>query len=123
MRGRIHFLGYRHDVSRLMRTIDIVVQPSRIEAGPIVPLEAMATEVPVIATSVGAIPEEVLNDINGILVPAEDPVSMAKAIETLINNPENRKCLGKSARKLVKNNFDLSKRSIELSKIYTSLIR
>jgi glycosyltransferase involved in cell wall biosynthesis len=122
LKGRLYFTGFRHDISRLMRSVDIIVQPSRIEAGPIVPLEAMATEVPVIATAVGAIPEEVITDINVILVSAEDPEGMADAIISLANDPEKRQSLGRSGRKLVMESFDLKQKSNDLWTIYDELI-
>jgi glycosyltransferase involved in cell wall biosynthesis len=123
LEGRVQFLNYRKDVPRLMQTVDIVVQPSRIEAGPIVPLESMATEVPVVATNVGAISEEVFDGINGILVPGEDPVSMAEVIIALINNREERKRLGEAGRRIVLKDFNLTQRATELGLIYESLLK
>ncbi|MCX7000967.1 MAG: glycosyltransferase [Candidatus Sumerlaeota bacterium] len=53
----------------------------------IVILEAMHHDIPVIATAVGGVPEIVINDMTGILVPPESPQSLAEAIISLLGNP------------------------------------
>jgi len=87
---------------------DIFVLPSRCEGIPNVILEAMARGIPVIATDVGDISSLVIHLINGILVKSTSPISLAKALEYLINHYDVRKKLIKNGLKTVKR-YTLSK--------------
>ncbi|MFX0198879.1 MAG: glycosyltransferase family 4 protein, partial [Candidatus Hodarchaeota archaeon] len=69
LRDRIIFTGFRDDIPELLASFDIFVLPSRSEGFGRVNLEAMAMGKPVISTSVGGIPEVVLDGVTGILVP------------------------------------------------------
>jgi glycosyltransferase involved in cell wall biosynthesis len=76
----VRFLGHRDDVPELLRLCAVVVLPSRQEAFGRVLIEAMASEVPVVATSVGGIPEVCTDGVTGLLVPPEDPDALAVSI-------------------------------------------
>ena len=90
--------------------MDIVVVPSRLpDAAPNVAIEAMASGVPVIATSVGGIPELVADGEAGILVERGNPGRMAEAILQLANDRELRQRLGQGGRKRAGEVFDLRK--------------
>jgi glycosyltransferase involved in cell wall biosynthesis len=80
--GRARFLGSvpRDDVLRLFRAADASVLSSSWENLPHTVLEALAVGSPVIATSVGGVPEVVRDGENGLLVPAHDPQALARAI-------------------------------------------
>ena len=122
MTKNVHFLGARYDIPRLMQAVDVVIQASLIEAGPIVPLEAMSSGVPVVATNVGAIPEEIVDRVTGILVPQGDYAAMASAAIALLNDVTLRSKLGNAGREWVKRNFDLDTQSAKLDSIYTELL-
>jgi glycosyltransferase involved in cell wall biosynthesis len=83
-------------VLKLYESADIFVCPSREEAFGIVLLEAGAMGVPVVATSVGGIPEFVIDRSNGLLVPPDDVDSMAARILELIETPSLRATLAQS---------------------------
>ena len=119
---RVKFLGPRMDVPDLMRAVDLVVQPSLIEAGPQVPLEAMATGVPVVATNVGGSREEIIDGITGILVPPGDPVALAEAIIQLLRDSKRRQRMGEAGRMRVKTHFELSQQARKIASIYKALI-
>jgi glycosyltransferase involved in cell wall biosynthesis len=72
-------------------------------------MEAMAMALPVISTPITGIPEIVDNGINGILVPPNDEHTLAKAMLTLIKNPDMREQLGRNARKQIEIKFDIQK--------------
>jgi glycosyltransferase involved in cell wall biosynthesis len=74
------FTGRREDVAELMRLCAVVVLPSRSEAFGRVLVEAMASGVPVVATTVGGIPEVCVDGATGLLVPPDDPDALAVAI-------------------------------------------
>ena len=68
------------EIAALMRTSDLLVLPSRFENQPCAIIEAMTSGLPVVSTTVGAIPEMVGPD-DGILVPPQDPAALADALE------------------------------------------
>ena len=97
---KIIFHGFvpRERIINFYTEADIFVLPSLWEGFGIVLLEAMAFELPVVATKVGAIPELVKDGVNGLLVPPANSRALAEAIAALIQNPGLRKKLGKNGR-------------------------
>ena len=96
---QIHFWGHVDDKARLRRfyeQADIFVLPSRYEGFGIVLLEAMSFGLPIVATTAGAIPELVEDGVHGLLVPADDPHSLAQAIEKLLRSPDARMKYGQN---------------------------
>jgi glycosyltransferase involved in cell wall biosynthesis len=75
-------------------------------------LEAMATALPVVSTAVGALPEIVGHEVDGLLVPAGDERALAAAIERLFADRELRQLMGENARRTLQERFDLA-RSLE----------
>lgn len=84
----VTFTGDRSDVPDLMGALDLLVLSSHNEGLGRVLVEAMASGVPVLATSVGGVPEVVLDGETGCLVPPGRPGLMAGAIVDLLTNPE-----------------------------------
>jgi glycosyltransferase involved in cell wall biosynthesis len=84
---QVHFLGYRKDVPALLQQVTVVVVPSYHENLSYVVLEAMAAGVPLIATRVGGIPEVVSDGHTGVLVPPQNVVGLAEALERVLRNP------------------------------------
>jgi glycosyltransferase involved in cell wall biosynthesis len=72
LEGRVHFLGYRRDVISVLKDVEYFVLPSLEEGVPVAVLEAMACSLPVIATSVGGIPDVIEDEVTGLLVPAAE---------------------------------------------------
>jgi glycosyltransferase involved in cell wall biosynthesis len=99
---KVEFLGFRKNPYPVLRDATVFVLPSRYEGFPNGLAEAMALGVPCIATRCRTGPEELIADgENGLLVPVEDPETMARAIDRLLGDPELRERLGASARKSV----------------------
>lgn len=84
--GRVRWHGAVRDAATLFAAFDLFVLSSRTEGSPIVLLEAMAAGVPVIATSVGGVPETVSAD-EAVLVPTEHPPALAAAIRAAYRAP------------------------------------
>ncbi len=82
MAGQVAFLGAvpHHQMPEVYRRSDVVVIPSLVEAVSLSALEAMACGVPVIATSVGGLPEVVRDEFTGLLVPPQNAEAIASAI-------------------------------------------
>jgi glycosyltransferase involved in cell wall biosynthesis len=86
--------GPRFDVMRLLDATDLCLQPSRADAFPTSVLEAMAASVPVVATAVGGIPEIVVHDETGVLIPAPPTGELlADAVAALLADPKRRRDL------------------------------
>jgi glycosyltransferase involved in cell wall biosynthesis len=100
-RNRVQILGRqsRAEVAWRMRRAAVVVFPSRIEAFPLVLLEAMASGRPVVASRRGGIPEIVVDGINGLLADPEAPSTFARALLQLLTNPDAANGIGEAARK------------------------
>lgn len=84
--GRVHLLGVRTDVRRLMRAADVFVMSSRWEGLPVALLEAMEAGLPVVSTAVGDVPG-VLAGGDGRLVPPADPPAFARAVLAVLAGP------------------------------------
>lgn len=83
LKARVHPLGYRQDVQRLLPAFDAFALASRREALSIAVIEAFAARVPVVATQVGGVPEIVRNEDTGLLVPCEDATALAQGLTRL----------------------------------------
>jgi len=80
---RIHLLGYRQDVQRLLPAFDMFALASRREAISLSVIEAFAAHLPVVATAVGGVPEIVLHEDTGLLVPSDDATALGQAMARL----------------------------------------
>jgi glycosyltransferase involved in cell wall biosynthesis len=105
LRERVHFLGFRSDASELMESLDGLVVPSLTEGSPLVTLEAMAAGVPVVASAVGGIPDQIRHDREGLLVPPGDAAAISDALLTLLRDPARASRLGEAARRRAASRF------------------
>ena len=102
----VKLLGLKDNVDDYLSICDIFLSTSLSEGLSLSILEAMALGKCVIATNVGGNPEIIDNNINGILVPPKDPLKIAQALNTLLENDPLRKELGENARSKVKKYFN-----------------
>ena len=86
MAGYFHLLGRVPDAARLAACADLFVLSSSWEGRPVALMEALAAGVPAVVTAVGGMPELVQDGVNGRLVPAGDPVALANAIRSLLDD-------------------------------------
>lgn len=104
---QVFFTGMRRDIERLLPLMDIFILPSFFEGFGIAIVEAMAAGRPVVATAVGGVPEIVINGETGLLVEAGDVNGLAKAIETLLDDPDLRRYLGLRGQERARERFSL----------------
>jgi glycosyltransferase involved in cell wall biosynthesis len=118
----VHFLGECRDVAPVLAGHDLFVLPSRSEAFPNALIEAMATALPVVATSVGGIPEVVRSGENGLLVPPDDPPALADAIVALMDDPARAAALGRAARADVERHYTIDRMVEQFEQLYLAEI-
>lgn len=102
------FMGWwPHEISMLLRGLDVLVISSEQESFGLTAIEAMAMEVPVVSTRCGG-PEEIITDgATGFLVPVKDPQALAKAVNKLLNDTSLANQFGIDGRKIVQARFSI----------------
>ena len=106
----------------LYRRAALVVVPSRYEGFGLPAAEAMACGTPVVATSAGALPEVMGVGNGGLLVPPDDPEALAKAIATLLEQPDTRREMGTRARPLIEAAFSWPRVAERTARIYREVV-
>ena len=112
---RIHFLGQRNDVGRILRDTDLLVHcPVTPESFGYVILEAMAASIPVVATRAGGPQEIVIDGETGRLVPVGDASALIGAVGALLRDPARRKAMGEAGRRRVNERFTAERMTREI---------
>lgn len=106
LQDRVIFYGESRDPARLLRAADMYVQPSHYEAFSNAVIEAMATGLPLVASSVGGMLDCIVDDDNGVFCRPADAADIALKLGRLLNDPQLRARLGTSARQSVVAHFD-----------------
>jgi len=109
------------------RNADAVCQPCRLldqdrDGIPNVLVEAMACGAPVVSTPISGIPELVTDDVNGLLVPQEDPVALADALQRLREEPELGERLGAAGARTVRERFDGDELAVRLVSLFEEAV-
>ena len=121
--GDFLFPGYREDIQDIINAMDIFILSSFHEGIPMVLLEAMGLEKPIVATKVGGIPEVVIDKISGILVKPNDPEELAKMGLYLLENKKVRKKMGSEAKRRISESFTAERMAKRVLEIYQSMVR
>ena len=93
------------DAMSIMKSSSLVVVPSRMESLPTTIKEAFFLNIPVVATNVGGIPELIVHDKTGILVPSNNPDKLAEAINNLLLDKKKSQELTSNANIFLKDNM------------------
>lgn len=117
-RPLVRFLGFREDISRLLAGTDALVLSSLWEGLPYILLEAMAAQLPVIATDTGGVPECVGHERSGLLVPPEDPSALADALLRLLQEPGLADRLARTGRRDVGRQFGVEQMLDHTENVY-----
>lgn len=117
--------GYVRDIEVYYKLSDVIVLPYRLSLEipeyPFVLLEAMASAKPIITTNIGAIPEIIKNNYNGLMISPKNSKELAKSIINILNNKRLASKLGKNAQSTVKN-FDWNIVADKFLKIYEEIL-
>jgi glycosyltransferase involved in cell wall biosynthesis len=116
LRSRVHFLGVRSDVARLLAAADVFVLASRAEGNPLSIMEAMASGKPVVATAVGCVPELVPAGA-GRLAPSGDEGALEAAMFEFASDPALARAAGAAASRHARERFDAA----HMAKAYEQL--
>jgi glycosyltransferase involved in cell wall biosynthesis len=118
----VMFVGERQDVPEIMRALDVLLVPSWEEPFGRAIIEGMAMALPVIATNVGG-PTEILSDgHDGILLPPRQPAAWACVVADLLDQPERRAELGRTAAAQARRRFGLKQHAAALLEIYDEIL-
>ncbi len=117
----VEFCGFSHDVPGFLGSLDIFILPSDFEALPLCLMEAIASGLPVISTSVGGAPAIVKNTESGWLCEPNNADAMLSAMELAISAPDrwNRT---KRARQLVAELYSAERMAADYEAVYTNLL-
>jgi len=123
LKGSVLFTGFQMDVRRIIATFDVAVLPSFFEGMGRVLLEAMAMGKPVVASSVGGIPDLVHHGKNGLLVTPGSVSELKSGLLTLIRNKALAKEMGKEGRKQISEEFSAGRMAQSIEKLYRELLQ
>ncbi len=117
----VFFLGFREDVPRILASLDVFVLSSYLEGLGSSIMDAMASRLPVVATAVGGIPEVVLDNDTGLLVPPRDPKAMADAILRLYSDRALAARLGRRGYEVVHAKFSAEAMARKIIAVYEKI--
>jgi glycosyltransferase involved in cell wall biosynthesis len=120
---RVHFLGLRQDIPRILALLDVFVLPSLSEGLSMAILEAMMAEKPVIATRVGGNPEIVLDGETGLLVPPKDSHALAASLIALLKDRDLATQFGGKGRRRAERQFSLQTMVSAYQSLYDECLR
>lgn len=116
--GAFEFAGHVEDVPAELARMDVFALPSFFEGLCYAVIEAQAAGVPVVATPVGGIPENVVPGETGLLVPPGDPVALADALNSLLDDPDEARRLAVNARRRVRERYAVERMVEETLALY-----
>jgi glycosyltransferase involved in cell wall biosynthesis len=118
LRDAVRFLGWRRDLVRVYADLDVVALSSLNEGSPVVLIEALASARPVVATSVGGVPEVVIHGQTGLTVPVADLSALSESILTLLRDRALADRLGQAGRQHVYPRYDSSRLVDDVRQLY-----
>ena len=125
IRDRVHFLGHRDDVPRLMPHFDLLWSTSAYEGQSNSIMEAMAAGVPVVATDIPGTRDLVVHGQTGYLIPTGKPgrAALAKHTNAVLDNTELADRLGESARRRMLSEFSVEKMVTRYAELYREVLQ
>jgi len=122
LNDQVHFEGMVNNVPAYLAKSDILVLITNWEGLPISTLEALTFSLPVVASNVSGVSEQVMDNHNGLLVPRGDRKAVAKAIQRMIEDSEFRMKCAKNSRELFEEHFTVETMYNKTKAVYESII-
>ena len=119
--SEVIWAGFRRDVPAILASVDLLILPSEDECLPFVILEAMGSRLPVVASDVGGISEQVEDGVTGRLVAPRDVAGLAGAIIDVLDRPDRGKSLGEAGRRKLEAEFSVEASVARVSEIYRDI--
>ena len=123
IREHVHFLGFRSDVAEIVNAMNVIALSSVWENFPLCLMEALAAGRPVVATTVGGIPEMIPHAECGLLVPPRQPAAMAEALISLLCDPRAAQSMGRAGRKRAESLYAEEIMARRTFDVYAELLR
>lgn len=120
--AKVHLLGLRRDVINVLQSLDLFVLPTHQEALGTAFIEAAAMGLPTVGTAVDGVPEVVLDGQTGLLVPPQDSTALARAITTLLADPDRRRAMGAAGSAYVRTTYSREVMAAGMVALYTELL-
>lgn len=120
---RVHFLGYRPDVQRVLPAFDVYALASRREALGMSLIEAFAAYIPAVATTVGGVPEIVLHEQTGLQVPPDNAAALGDAIARLHAEPALAQELAQAGRQYYEQHLTAERMVEQTLAVYTQALQ
>jgi len=118
LRQRFAFPGFLSDPVEIMSRIDILVHQADDESFGRVIVEAMAVGIPVVGVRGGGVGEIIIDGETGLLGPPNDAAALAKGIETLARDADQRQRMGRAGRKRAESTYSLESCAAGILKVY-----
>ena len=118
----MQFAGFREDLDSFVSCFDLFAHPALAEGLGVAALKAAAAGVPVVAFEAGGLPEAVLHEKTGLLVPPEDSEALAAAIGRIIEDGELGRQLGEAGRTRMQNEFSIATMADKHVALYESVL-
>ncbi len=119
----VRLIGYRSDIHRVLSAVDLKIFTSLWEGLPQALVQAAATGLPIVAFDVDCVGEVVRDGKNGFLVPVGDVETLARRVETLIEDPFLRKNMAASGRSVVDDSWDVKAMVQGTEDAYSSMLQ
>lgn len=119
----VHFTGLRKDVGRMLSAMDLFALPSLNEGMGRVLVEAMAMELPCVASRVSGIPDVVEEEVTGLLVPARDAGALSASLRRLLESPDLARGMGQRGRARAVPGYSVEQMLAQLESLYREALR
>jgi len=119
----VTFLGPRTDIANVLAAADVAVNSSHEEGTPIAVLEYMEAGLPIVATSVGGVPDMLRDGDEALLVPPGDPVALAGAVNRVLADAELARRLGSNGQRRRRSDFTLERTVEAVEALYRDALK
>jgi O-antigen/teichoic acid export membrane protein/glycosyltransferase involved in cell wall biosynthesis len=114
---QVSFLGYVANPPRFLGSLQLLVHPSLDDVLPTVILEALSVGTPVVASSIGSIPDQVIDGVTGFLTQPGDSNTLAHAVDAILANPRQASAMGRAGQQLLAREFLLDRAGYRFAQV------